>query len=156
MKIVRYITNFSLRCYGIVCTHRLSTRTHGLFRILNSRNTIIGKRCAFNTGVLIQGYSKVVIEDDVVLSPRCMLLDSGLDVSGFAVECKRQHIDSFILIKKKAWIGAGAIILPGVTIGEYSIVGAGSVVTKDVPAYTVVGGNPARIIRELTALEVKC
>ncbi|MBK8021791.1 MAG: hypothetical protein IPK19_10285 [Chloroflexi bacterium] len=55
-----------------------------------------------------------------------------------------------IRICDKAWIGFNAVILKGVTIGEGAIVGAGSVVTKDVPAWTVVAGNPARIIREFT------
>jgi len=54
-----------------------------------------------------------------------------------------------ILIKDKAWIGFNSIILKGVTIGEGSIVGAGSVVTKDVPDWTIVAGNPAKIIREI-------
>lgn len=57
--------------------------------------------------------------------------------------CKPVHIC------RRAWIGAGASILPGVTIGENSVVGAGSVVTKDVPADTIVAGNPARIIRKI-------
>jgi acetyltransferase-like isoleucine patch superfamily enzyme len=55
-----------------------------------------------------------------------------------------------IEIGNKAWIGFGSILLPGVKIGEGSVVGAGSVVTRDVPAWTVVAGNPARVIRELS------
>lgn len=55
----------------------------------------------------------------------------------------------FIRIEDDAWIGAGAIILPGLTIGEGSIVGAGAVVTKDVPPHSVVAGNPARVIKTL-------
>jgi acetyltransferase-like isoleucine patch superfamily enzyme len=54
-----------------------------------------------------------------------------------------------IHICEGAWVGAGATVLPGVTIGKYAIVGAASVVTKDVPDYAVVAGNPARIIRYL-------
>jgi acetyltransferase-like isoleucine patch superfamily enzyme len=53
------------------------------------------------------------------------------------------------MISDFVWIGANVIILKGVTIGEGAIVGAGSVVTKDVPPYTIVAGNPARIIREI-------
>ena len=55
-----------------------------------------------------------------------------------------------IVIEDDVWIGASAIILPGVSIGEGAIVGAGSVVTKDVPSYTIVAGNPAKIIREIS------
>ena len=54
-----------------------------------------------------------------------------------------------VTLKKGSWIGAGAIILPGVTVGEASIVAAGSVVSHDVPPYTVVAGNPARAVRKL-------
>lgn len=56
-----------------------------------------------------------------------------------------------VLIKEGAWIGAHAIVLPGVCIGRYAIVGAGSVVTKDIPDYGVAVGNPARVIRTLDA-----
>lgn len=58
-------------------------------------------------------------------------------------------------IKRNAWIGAGAIILPGVTIGENSIVGAGSVVTHDVEANTIVAGNPAKVIKKLDETKFK-
>jgi len=54
-----------------------------------------------------------------------------------------------VIIENSVWIGVNSIILKGVTIGEGAIVGAGSVVTKDVPAWTIVGGNPAKIIREI-------
>jgi acetyltransferase-like isoleucine patch superfamily enzyme len=54
-----------------------------------------------------------------------------------------------ILVKRNAWIGAGATILPGVTIGENSIVAAGAVVNKDVPANTIVGGIPAKILKTM-------
>ena len=54
-----------------------------------------------------------------------------------------------VRINDRAWLGFNSIILKGVTIGEGAIIGAGSVVTKDVPAYTIVAGNPARIIQEI-------
>ncbi len=54
-----------------------------------------------------------------------------------------------VFIDDDAWVGAMSIILPGITVGKGSIIGAGSVVTKDVPPYTIVAGNPARIVRTL-------
>jgi acetyltransferase-like isoleucine patch superfamily enzyme len=59
-----------------------------------------------------------------------------------------------VVIEDDAWIGMNAVILPGVRVGKASIVGTGSVVTKDVPDYTVVGGIPARVLRQLDA--AKC
>ncbi|MGI5097513.1 acyltransferase [Treponema socranskii] len=60
-----------------------------------------------------------------------------------------------VLIKRDTWIGAGATILPGVCVGKHAVVGAGSVVTKDVPDYAVVVGSPARIIKTLDADKFK-
>ena len=60
-----------------------------------------------------------------------------------ALICKTIHV------KKNVWIGAGAMILPGVTIGENAVVAGGAIVTKDVEANTVVGGNPAKVIKRL-------
>lgn len=54
-----------------------------------------------------------------------------------------------IVVGHGVWIGAGAVILPGVTIGEHAVVGAGAIVTKDVPAGVIVAGNPARIVRSI-------
>ncbi|MBC6719182.1 acyltransferase [Treponema sp. Marseille-Q4130] len=60
-----------------------------------------------------------------------------------------------VLIKRDTWIGAGATILPGVCAGKHAVVGAGSVVTKDVPDYAVVVGSPARIVKTLDADKFK-
>nr|WP_214041532.1 hypothetical protein [Methanoculleus sp.] len=60
-----------------------------------------------------------------------------------------------VCIHHDAWVGAGVIILPGVTVGEHSIVGAGAVVTKDIPPYTVVAGVPAKVIKKLQPGEAK-
>jgi acetyltransferase-like isoleucine patch superfamily enzyme len=61
-----------------------------------------------------------------------------------------------VTIKKGVWIGCGVTILGGVTIGEYSVVAAGAVVTRDVPSYSVVAGVPAKIIRKITPEEIGC
>jgi acetyltransferase-like isoleucine patch superfamily enzyme len=88
----------------------------------------------------------ITVEDDVLIGPKVNIITENhpLDPSDRrALICKR------VLIKRNAWIGAGATILPGITIGENSVVAAGSVVTKDVPDNVVVGGVPANIIKPL-------
>ena len=83
-------------------------------------------------------------EDDVMLAANVQLLSNNHDEYDRQVLlCKPIHI------KKGAWIGAGASILPGVTIGEYAIVGAGAIVTKDVGDYEVAVGVPAKVVKKL-------
>lgn len=118
----------------------------GDFTVVNPSNVKIGLNCGINHGVFILGAYKIDIGDNVVLSARCMLLDSGLDLKNFCAVEFPPHEYGMITIDDGAWIGAGAIILAGVTVGKKSVVGAGSVVTKDVPPYSVVAGNPARLI----------
>ena len=155
MHPLRGIIRRLLRIYGIILTKNRTTRTYGYFRILDRRNIRIGNNCSFNAGVFIQAYHNVTIEDNVTLSPGCIILDSGLDVDSLVNKGVKRHIESFVLVKRGAWLGAGAIVLPGVTIGEYSIVGAGSVVTKDVEPYTIVAGNPAKVIRKIEPPQYK-
>ncbi len=86
----------------------------------------------------------VVIEDNVSIEANTQILTNNHDEKEHRILlCKP------VVIKENAWIGAGVTILPGVTIGENAIVGAASVVTKDVPANTIVVGNPARVIRQV-------
>lgn len=118
----------------------------GDFTVINPRKVSIGNNCAINHDVFILGSSGIEIGDNVVLSARCMIIDAGLDTSNFANTHERKYIDAPVAIGSGVWVGAGAIILPGVTIGEKSIVGAGSVVTRDVPPRSIVAGNPARVI----------
>ena len=119
---------------------------HGSFAVGNPSNVSVGRNCSINLGVFILGHNRIVIGDRVVLSARCMLIDSGLTLGDV-----RSHVDSEIIIEDDVWIGAGAIILPDVTLGQGCVIGAGSVVTKSVPPRCVYAGNPARIIRFLDA-----
>lgn len=118
----------------------------GPFTVVNPKFVTIGRDCGINHNVLILGHSKVEIGNGVILSAGVMLIDSGLVLEGYSEVAFPSHFDSYVVIKDGAWIGAGAIILPGVTVGTKSVVGAGSVVTRDVPAFAVVAGNPARVI----------
>ncbi len=88
----------------------------------------------------------ISIEDEVLIAANVQIISNNHDPYDRSVlTCKP------VLIKKGAWIGAGASIMPGVTIGKFAIVGAASVVTHDVPDYAVVVGSPARVIKQLAA-----
>ena len=86
----------------------------------------------------------VIIEDDVFIGPGVIFTNDKYP------RVRGQWRLLKTVVKKGASIGAGAVILPGVTIGEYALVAAGSVVTKDVPPYAIVAGNPAKIIGYVT------
>jgi acetyltransferase-like isoleucine patch superfamily enzyme len=122
----------------------------------------IGNNVYIGSMTLIDCLISVTIEDDVLISYQCILADNdGHSISysnrknDLALAAQKQQRDlnttksSPIKISRGAWIGLRTIILKGVTIGEGAVVGAGSVVTKDVPAWTIVAGNPARVIREI-------
>lgn len=110
------------------------------------RGTKIGEKVDIATGVLIEESFPhlITIEDNVDIGPRVII--AAHDSSYHCIQPDIPLICKKVRIKRNAYIGAGAIILPGITIGEYSIVAAGAVVTKDVPPRTVVAGVPARVI----------
>lgn len=102
----------------------------------------IGERVLINYGFHTTSSAGITIEDDVMIGPDVNVLTINHDFADLWT-----LIPKPVRICRGAWIGARAIICPGVTIGEGSIVAAGAVVTKDVAPHTVVGGNPAKFIK---------
>ncbi len=145
MKLFRLVRYAILQVKGYVL-FRKRVGILGNFTVVNPKNVTIGANCGINHDVFILGQHRVEIGCNVVLSARVMILDSGLDLESYAMTGFPAHCDSRVRIEDGVWVGAGAIILPGVTVGHKCIVGAGSVVTKDVPPFTIVAGNPARAI----------
>lgn len=112
-------------------------------RFLNLRKVHLGKRNVINFGCLLDGRKfEIRIGDDVSIGPEAGILTLGHDPQSPNFEDR----GGAVVIGDRVWIGYRAMILPGVTIGEGAVVGAGAVVTKDVEAYTIVGGNPAKKI----------
>ncbi|HCC37670.1 MAG TPA: N-acetyltransferase [Treponema sp.] len=109
------------------------------------QNVNIGSRAVIGSRVKIQNnvsvYDDVIIEDDVFCGPSCVFTN----VINPRAFIERKHEYKKTIIKKGASIGANATIVCGITIGEYALIGAGSVVTKDIPPYALVYGNPARV-----------
>lgn len=111
------------------------------------KHTKIGKNVFINFDCVFLDLGGITIEDNVLIAPKVSLLSEGHPLS----PADRQSlVPGRIHIKKNAWIGAGATILPGVTVGENSLVAAGAVVSKDVPDNTVVGGVPAKILKSIS------
>jgi acetyltransferase-like isoleucine patch superfamily enzyme len=126
----------------------------------------IGDNVFVGGGSIIDCVVSVIIENDVLISYDCLLADSDNHSVRYSLRKKdlsdwksggkhdwNTTISKPILISKGAWIGARTIILKGVTIGEGAIIGAGAVVTKDVQPWTIVAGNPAKLIREIPESE---
>lgn len=105
-------------------------------------DVIIGDRVTVKSGVFLWDGTR--IEDDVFIGPNATFTNDLMPRSKVYPEAF-----SGIIVRRGASIGANATLLPGITIGEFAMVGAGAVVTKDVEAHSVVVGNPARVIRKL-------
>jgi maltose O-acetyltransferase len=108
----------------------------------------IGARTFANFGLVALDVAAIVIGDDVQIGPNVQLLTPTHPVEPEARRAKWEAAQP-ITIADNVWLGGGAIVLPGVTIGADTVVGAGAVVTRDLPAGVVAAGNPARVIRSL-------
>lgn len=112
--------------------------------IVHGDKVTIGRNAIVMPGSLMMASGTITIEDEVEVAAHVKLISNNHDFYDRQIlTCKP------VVLKRNCWIGAGATILAGVTVGENAVVGAGSVVTKDVEKNTVVAGNPARVIRRL-------
>lgn len=111
-------------------------------------HTHLGNNVYANFNLTLVDDTDIYIGDSVMLGPNVVLATAGHPVDP---ELRRlvYQFNQPIHIGNNVWLGAGVIVLPGVTIGDNSVVGAGSVVTKDIPANVVAVGNPCRILREI-------
>lgn len=123
--------------------------------INGTRNIKIGNNVIIPSGTTISSYpgnpdSQVIIEDDVLLGPNVAIYSSTHTFNNINTPIQNQDFKHGITtLKKGCWIGVNCVILPGVTIGKNSVVGANSVVNRDVPDYTVVAGSPAKTIKTI-------
>lgn len=100
----------------------------------------------------VNSASRITVEKGVLISPRVSLFCHKRNLSDYCIGdmlIEKPYDFAAIVLKRGCSIGTGSVVMPGVTIGEGAIVGAGSVVTKNVPAWTIVAGNPAKVIKQI-------
>ena len=108
------------------------------------RNLKIGKNVFINHSLTVMAIGGIDIGDNVQIGPQVTIVTDNHDTDNrYVLHCKK------VTIKNNAWIGARAVIMPGVTVGENAIIAGGAVVTKDVPDNTVAGGCPAKVLKQL-------
>jgi len=111
--------------------------------LTSNASIIIGENCGFS-GTVIGAFSKIEIEENVRCGANTLITDSD-----WHTDDPRSGEPLPILIKKNVWLGEGVKVLKGVTIGENSIIGAGSIVTKNIPSNVIAAGNPCKIIKNI-------
>lgn len=114
-------------------------------RIIGDTKIIIGDNFYMNSGCHILG--NISIGQDVMIGPKTVMWgrDHGMQLGEKMMQ--QSHVKADIIIGNDVWIAACAVILKGVEIGNGAVIGAGAVVTKNIPEYAIVVGNPARVIR---------
>lgn len=111
------------------------------FSLYQRGHLVVGDRCTFGEGTCIWNYEDVCIGDDFLGAPNLTILTGGHD------PVTLENLKKPVRIGRRVWCGANVTILPGVTIGDSAVIGAGSLVTKDIPSGAICAGVPSRVIR---------
>lgn len=144
-KIKAYRKMFNIGEHPFIGDEVLFIRAH---RIIGAGTVSVGKNVKLGSRVTIDYSGKVVIGDGVDLSSGVKIFSHTHDTYEMVHSNTNVPKGETTIISDHAWVGTNSIIMAGVTIGEYAVVGAGSIVTKDVPANCIYAGNPAKFIRE--------
>ena len=126
---------------GKNCISDLSTT------LKNPKNISIGNNVVLGSNVVLGAHNKIILKDNVRLSYNVTLETGTLDIKNEKIPTT--HLSKSITLNEGVWIGCGSTVLGGVNIGKNTIVGAGSIVTKDFPENLVIAGNPAKVINKL-------
>lgn len=119
------------------------------FRVEYGQHTTIGAGSFINFNCTILDTAPVTLGQGVMIGPNCQLITVGHPVDDPEMRSGGWEIAHPIVIEDNVWLGAGVTVLPGVRIGENSVIGAASVVTKDIPPNSVAVGSPARVLRNV-------
>lgn len=118
------------------------------------KNVHIGNDFYANFNLTLVDDTDIYIGNNVLIGPN-VVIDTGTHPIRPDIRAKQAQYNVAVTIEDNVWIGAGAIILPGVCIGKNTVIGAGSIVTKDIPANVVAIGSPCRVLREINEDDMK-
>lgn len=134
--------------YKMVCkSFGNQSRVYGRVVMYYPQNIIIGENSTLNEAVILNARDQITIGNHVHISPMVIINSGTLDYSKTGSE--RNHTAMPVKIEDGVWLASGVIINPGVQIGKNSVVGAGAVVTRDIPANSVAVGIPAKVIKQI-------
>ena len=141
------ICNRKFKLYDKGADFRIGAYAINCSNIKLGKNVVIRPMCM----LVADENGEIEIQDDVLIAPGVNIYVSNHVYANTSIPISQQGFtdSQSVVIEKGSWIGANSVILPGVRIGENSVVAAGSIVTKNVPAYSIVGGNPARVIKNI-------
>lgn len=117
------------------------------------KNTYIGKHTYANSNLTLVDDTRITIGDNCMIGPNCSLCTAGHPLSP-AERLKGAQFNKPVTLENSVWLGSNVVVLPGVTIGENSVIGAGAVVTKDIPANVVAMGVPCQVVRSITDADI--
>lgn len=119
-----------------------------LYANWGGKHVHFGNNVYANFGLTLVDDTHIYVGDGTMFGPNCVIATAGHPIDPELRERQLQY-NIPVHIGKNCWLGAGVLVMPGVTIGDNSVIGAGSVVTKDIPANVVAVGNPCRVLREI-------
>jgi lipopolysaccharide O-acetyltransferase len=148
-----YVRGWRYINWGKNLTFGINMRVDAFKFLEEDPKIIFGKNCQFNDYVHIACCSRVEIGDDVLVASKVFISDHNhgsfhLNPEMHLPPRERSIEASPVFIKSNVWIGENVNILPGVEIGEYSVIGAGATVTKKIPSYSLAVGSPAKVIKK--------
>ena len=125
-----------------------------LFSNFGCKHVYLGNHVYSNFNLTLVDDGNIYIGDHVMIAPNVTIATAGHPINAHLRQIGYQY-NQDVHIGSNVWIGAGAIIMPGVTIGDNTIIGAGSIVTKDIPSNVVAVGNPCKVMREVSSRDDK-
>jgi acetyltransferase-like isoleucine patch superfamily enzyme len=140
-----YYFNIKLKSVG---TNSVYKARSSIFN--HPENIIIGSNCSLPNHTLLDGIGGITLGDGVIFAPEVCVYSGSHNFNSFdlnALPFDNVILTSPVIIGDYVWVGRRAIILSGVVVGKAAVIAAASVVTKDVPPYAVVGGNPAKVLK---------